>query len=110
MLLGIGNKMQGHFWEFTHDRIEVMLIESLEAQNFKILCYIALERCQEEVDKMKIELDEAKENRKNFNQTHKKSLTDEQKARRECLKGVESKLLADKKNIEKKLVDLKKIQ
>ena len=62
MLLGIGNKIQGHFWEFIHDRIEVMPIELLEAQNFKILCYIALERCQEEVDKIKIEVDEAKEN------------------------------------------------
>ena len=33
ILLGIANKIQGYFWEFIHDRIEVIPIELLEAQN-----------------------------------------------------------------------------
>ena len=72
MLLRIGNKIQDNFWNFSHERIEVIPEELIDVQNFNMSCCVTLKRSEDSLEKSKEDLKLAADARKEFNATHKK--------------------------------------
>ena len=76
LLLGLGNKVMNHFWEFIHDRVEKLDNEVIQAQNVTIISCIALERVTLIYDEACSELETIVEERVNFNKNNRKKLNE----------------------------------